>query len=325
MSHGPDGSGSPRSAFRAALATLPLALLTTAAAVAPAHAAAGVIELNQTCAIATGCAPGDSPGFPITLTAPNGSYRLTTDLDLSGIPPPENTSAIEPAAGSTIDLNGFSILGTTVCTGNPPAEDLTCAPQGSGRGISASSVARVTVLDGSIVGMGNNGIRCGLDCRVEGVRVEANGGSGISAGNGSVIRGCAARRNQFVGIAFTLIGGLTIVGNTAHENGAEGIASGDGDVVRDNSVRGNRTDGIAANRGAVVTHNGAYANGQDGIRATFNTRVSNNTTVSNTRYGLNLGVGSAFDHNTSASNGVAQSNGGIDAGGNTCGVMLGCP
>ena len=57
-------------------------LLLLLALAGPALAVDGVLEINQTCAISTGCFPGDSPGFPVSVTQP-GSYRLTGNLDLS--------------------------------------------------------------------------------------------------------------------------------------------------------------------------------------------------------------------------------------------------
>jgi hypothetical protein len=44
----------------------------------------GQLEINQACAVNTGCFPGDDPGFPVTITQP-GSYRLTGNLDLSAV------------------------------------------------------------------------------------------------------------------------------------------------------------------------------------------------------------------------------------------------
>ena len=36
----------------------------------------GAVELNQTCAVQTGCLADDAAGFPVTIATP-GSYRLT--------------------------------------------------------------------------------------------------------------------------------------------------------------------------------------------------------------------------------------------------------
>jgi len=46
----------------------------------PAGAVDGVIEINQAKAKAGAVTAGDTPGFPVTISAA-GSYRLTGDLD----------------------------------------------------------------------------------------------------------------------------------------------------------------------------------------------------------------------------------------------------
>jgi hypothetical protein len=99
-------------------------------AIAPphAHAVDAVIEINQTCA-AAGCFGGGAPGFPVTITEA-GSYRLTSNLDVSSPPDPANTSAIQiRVSGTTIDLNGFTIPGITACT------SAVCKSTGSGHGV----------------------------------------------------------------------------------------------------------------------------------------------------------------------------------------------
>jgi len=84
---------------------LPITLLALAA---PALAADGVLEINQTCATRTGCFSGDAAGFPVTIGGKAGSsYRLTGDL----IVPDENTDAIVVSTSDVgIDLNNFSII-----------------------------------------------------------------------------------------------------------------------------------------------------------------------------------------------------------------------
>ena len=52
----------------------------------PGLAGDGVLEINQTCAVETGCFSGDGPGFPVTIDGTAGkSYRLTGDLDLTAL------------------------------------------------------------------------------------------------------------------------------------------------------------------------------------------------------------------------------------------------
>src|SRR5882757_4036016 len=87
----------------------------------------GVILIDQTRALAGSVTPGDTPGFPITLSQA-GSYRLTGNLTV----PNASTAAISIGADNiTIDLNGFSIIGPTVCstinTGNGPIVN-SCSP-----------------------------------------------------------------------------------------------------------------------------------------------------------------------------------------------------
>lgn len=65
------------SLFLLAIVTLLLGAVLTAAAVAvPALAVGGVIEINQAGVLAGNITPGDTPGFPATLSL-GGSHRLT--------------------------------------------------------------------------------------------------------------------------------------------------------------------------------------------------------------------------------------------------------
>ena len=56
-------------------------IMAVALVLAPALAFAGDgrIEIHQSC-VATGCLPGDTAGFPVTLTP--GSYVLTSNLSV---------------------------------------------------------------------------------------------------------------------------------------------------------------------------------------------------------------------------------------------------
>jgi len=161
----------------------------------------GVILIDQNRALAGSVTPGDTGGFPVTITQP-GSYRLSSNL----IMPNANTTAIEINADHvTIDLNGFAILGPVDCSGNIFA----CA--GSGIGVGIRTVGdfprfNLTVRNGTIQGMGTDGIRLtGDGNRVEYMHVRSNGASGIrlvaSADlNGSAVEHCTVQRNGEHGI-----------------------------------------------------------------------------------------------------------------------------
>jgi hypothetical protein len=83
-----------------AIPTITGAALLLAATLVPLPGAAvdGVIEINQSRALAGGVTPGDAPGFPVTISA-RGSYRLTGNLDLTApgaANDPVNTHAHSP-------------------------------------------------------------------------------------------------------------------------------------------------------------------------------------------------------------------------------------
>lgn len=91
-----------------------------------AFASDGVLEINQTCAVQTGCFAGDTAGLPVTISA-SGSYRLTSNL----VVPDENTDGIVvDTENVSIDLAGFEIRGVVVCS-EPP---IACLPNaGTGK------------------------------------------------------------------------------------------------------------------------------------------------------------------------------------------------
>ena len=122
----------------------------------PALASDGVLEINQTCAVQTGCFPGDTAGLPVTI-ASRGSYRLTSNILAA-----EGLNAIEVAAlNVTIDLNGFSITGSKT-----PGEV----------GVLATGGAERTVV--------RNGF------------IEDFGQAGVVLGDGSVVKDCQFVGNE---------------------------------------------------------------------------------------------------------------------------------
>jgi hypothetical protein len=66
----------------------------------------GVVLIDQNRALAGNVTPGDTPGFPVSITLP-GSYRLSGNLTA-----PAGSNGIEISADDvTIDLNGFRMAG----------------------------------------------------------------------------------------------------------------------------------------------------------------------------------------------------------------------
>lgn len=291
-----------------------------------AYGVGGVIEINQARALAGGVTPGDAPGFPVSI-GQSGSYRLTSNLDLTSQP---NVNAIAIFAPDvTIDLNGFAILGPTVCTGGPPITS--CSPSTTGDGISdASTTALNTVVrNGTVQGMGE-GIRL-LDGRVEDVRVIGNASTGISLSNlGGAVIDCDLSSNLFDGLDV----GLQVVGTTGPA------------LVRGNTFRNNGSLGVGCFVSCNLSSNIARNNGASGFAASG--RISDNvsdgnlgmgfiinggSTVIGNRAHSNAGVGFSFpDVSGYADNVLTGNNGGdthpqvngvgIQTGLNVCGTSL---
>jgi hypothetical protein len=211
----------------------------------PAGAVDGVREINQAC-VTVGCFPGDAPGFPVRIDA-DGSYRLTSNLQV----PDENTTAIDVLADNVnIDLNGFAILGVTVCTGNP----VSCAPVGSGDGI--TSLGSGIIRNGTIRGMGRSGI------------VSANGG---------VVERIIAVSNRFAGIE-----GLNLIvrNSQARRNGNSGISVSAGSTVINCQLSGN-SRGIVSTGTTMVWENLVFANDGFGLDLHPESVYGNNVMRSN--------------------------------------------
>lgn len=276
-----------------------LLLVLLLALAAPALAADGVLEINQTCAVQTGCVSGDAPGFPIVIDGSAGrSYRLSSDLVLANA----DAEAIRIFADHvTVDLAGFEIRGPVSCTGDP----ISCTPGiGFGSGISAAGSAGVSVQNGSIRGTGGPGVVVGSQGEVKGLRVRSNLGVGIFAFDGS-----------------------TVSDSTAHANGGPGIVVSAGSVLADNTSFRNALDGIFAGEGSTVSGNSAYDNGGDGIEAQTGSTLVGNTVRLNGGFGLNLLSKSGYRENVITDNAAGTVNGTslVNMGNNACEGSTSCP
>ncbi len=149
----------------------------------PALAGDGVYEINQSCAVNTGCFPGDLPGFPVTIGT-SGSYVLTGTLAVSST----TARAIQVQASNVwIDLNGFTIDGPG---------------SGTGEGIATMGfgLRHVHVLNGTVQEMGSHGVEIQFDAHIERLTVSENGGNGIDVQSGATIIDSTAEGNAGRGI-----------------------------------------------------------------------------------------------------------------------------
>lgn len=226
-----------------------------------ASAVDGVILITQANAQAGNVTPGDTAGFPVTISR-SGSYQLASNLTV----PDENTSAIRIFADNvTLNLNGFAILGSNSCS--IPNESVLCTKNGIGIGVSSTGFA-TTIINGSISGMGRNAINGGNSgLHVENMTIYSNGGSGVIGGfNGAcIVTGNNISYNYGDGIN-TSPGMCTITNNTLSFNGSDatkaGIRTGStGSTVLGNTINGNAGFGLSAeNASTGYTNNVFFGN-----------------------------------------------------------------
>lgn len=227
----------------------------------------GVVEINQLCASGPGCFDGDSPGFPVEITQ-TGSYRMTSNLDVSGLPDPEDITAVTldiNAVNVTLDLNGFRIIGPVSCADSPVAS---CTPSGgSGHGIhiAITNINSVTTIkNGVIRGMGMNGILASGNADISNVHSITNGGAGFFMTSLSRLSDVYSLRNGAEGI----VGGIFIANAVVRGNATTGITPLSDGKVKDSRVTFNGDDGvdcgscslieniIASNEGVGVNYSG---------------------------------------------------------------------
>ncbi len=273
--------------------------LTLLVAGSPLAAVDGVLEIDQAC-VASGCFPGDNPGFPVEV-AGSGSYRLTSNLAV----PNANTTAISVTGDDvSIDLNGFVVSGITDCgvnLGDP------CTPAGTGHGIQSDGGERTEVRNGTVRGMGSQGIALLKGpSKVEGVTAISNGGIGIAVEG--VVSGCRVTRNGDRGIA--LIGVCAAVGNVVARNDGIGIQADAATCsIANNTIQRNDGAGILATAGG-------------------GTLVTGNLVTDNVGRGLQAGTNDGYTDNVFDQNGngtpADQVSGAVQIGTNLC-SSVSCP
>jgi hypothetical protein len=215
----------------------------------------GVVLIDQNKAMAGNVTPGDTPGFPVTISQP-GSYRLDSNLTV----PDANTTAVQITASNvTLDLNGFSIVGITKCNyvilHIPGPFSFSCAPGGgSGVGVEGSKadLSGIKIMNGTIQGMGSDGVMLYGDAiTIEKVSAVSNGGNGFHlvafnfAFQSNYVHNLSdsvASRNQLNGAN---VDSGTAMRNSFVLNGGDGLLINFGSVI-DNQFWGNQRYGLEA-------------------------------------------------------------------------------
>jgi hypothetical protein len=264
------------------LRTLKIALAGLLWIAPAAFAGDGVIEINQAAAEAGVVTSGDSPGFPVTINE-LGSYRLTGNLE------PGSATAIEvTVADVTLDLNGFTIVGSGA---------------GAGHGVVAElAVQRVTVTNGSVGSMGGRGVWLfGPGSRVRDVKAFDNGSWGIQMGEQALVEN-----------------------SVASGNGSGGILVSEGGIVRGSTADDNDDDGIVGGHACLIVDSTATRNGGDGISGITGCLYKGNTSRMNQDFGLRATGASGYTQNVFTANIDGDVSGGTQIGENVCNTGLVC-
>jgi len=105
--------------------------------------------IDQTRALNGGIDTNDTAGFPVTLTTP-GRYVLTGNLEV----PAGMTGIVVSGPNITVDLNGYTIRSTQICTAGVYSQT-NCAVSASIAGIDLPAIATGAVVEnGRVQGFG---------------------------------------------------------------------------------------------------------------------------------------------------------------------------
>ncbi len=230
--------------------------------------------------------PISQSDVPKTILTP-GSYYLTENLMPVDIDTPH---VIEIGTHDvTLDLRGFTITGSNFETVS--ADD--------GIVVTQTNAKNIVIKNGAVrycMNEGIDAIKAG-NSQILNIRSYSNtfsgillgsglvwqcvtesNGNGISAGSGSTVMNCSARKNNFIGI--NTGDRCFITGNTSSENTSDGIGTGSDCTVTNNTASNNGAWGIESSD-SVISGNTANGNTGDGIKVSSNCLVLNNNCSGN--------------------------------------------
>lgn len=234
---------------------------------------------------------------PIVITT-SGSYYLGEDILAF-----HGQHGIEiNASDVTLDLNGFKIQGNTEVGSQ---DGVRIGPNANNVSISNGTIKSFfgVGIHTPVYGEGY-GIFSPTELRVTDVRLQANGGGGLRAGNRAMVVNCIAIEN--LGYGFLLGESSRITGSTARGNTGNGIEINSFSHVTGNICDENQQNGIYTWRNSsVISGNSASANTLNGIfisGVTSGNRIDSNQVNSN-EHGIRVeGSGNLITRNFSRGN-----------------------
>jgi parallel beta-helix repeat protein len=291
-------------------------------------------EVEPRVAISQPLAPAN--GSAMIVISQSGSYYLASNIvATTGF---QGSGIVVSADDVTLDLNGFSIVGSGV--GNSVSSGISCA---------SNTGKRLSIRNGKVRGWAGSGIDAktsgGSNAVITEVHASDNGGSGFSVSEDSVLTRCTSTSNTEHG--FHLGTSNTVTDCTADNNGSSGFRVGLAGSLRGCTARFNTQYGFSGNatnsflncvarqnsgggfsvsagavlegciadtngsvgfhgdgNGSTLTGCSAYDNGGTGFSFTGATTIANCTAFSNGQHGVLVTSGSTVTGGTFRGNTV---------------------
>ena len=247
--------------------------------------------------------PLDPADVPIAINR-SGSYYLTGDI--SAVVLGQDAITIN-ADDVTLDLMGFCIKNSEVAFFDDGI-------------VIASTAENVSILNGSIIGSGNNGVS-GLNAsgaRLTDLRVLSSGVRGIIVGDNATIRRCAAIGNGSTGLFCN--DNSVMVDCIARDNQASGLRTGMGSTIHGCAVIGNGSTGLFCNDNSVMVDCIARDNQSSGLRTGIGSTIRGCVATGNTSTGILGGGNSVVVQSVANNNGTLGISTGIAGNVTQCSV-----
>jgi hypothetical protein len=219
------------------------------------------VVITQAKANAGNVTPGDTQGYPVTISQP-GSYKLGSNLAV----PAGKDGIVINNFDVTINFNGFRMH-----------------VSGAALNGIVGNFDTTTIKNGVIAGFTGNAILGMSYWTVENMKILVNGGDGIRLANSSFVKNSIVNRN--IGYGVFCEHECLVEGNVITRNGHGDILQLRGVTMRSGTVLGNtiannRASGIESLSGPVGAGNNTFFGNANGGTQVFGvTRLQPNTCV----------------------------------------------
>ena len=168
----------------------------------------------------------------------------------------------------------------------------------------------------------------GILIETSSISVDLNGFEILRSGCEGATTNCApAQAGSGAGIRVDDIAtrfGVSVFNGSVVGMGSIGVFLGQNSEVRGVRARWNKLGGLGANHNSLLIGNTAFENDGYGLGCGAGCLFKDNSARSNTDYGLSMNIGSGYSNNVMTNNTTSSVFGGVNLGGNVCGLVA-CP